>query len=204
MDRKTHNQIEAGLKTGDRDAWLALYNAYADSIWRNTSRLMGDASAVGDVVQETFLAAARSARTYDHRRGSLWVWLWTIARRQIALHYRKQKPTVSLDQACQWWYSLDGLKGDIIDQMAAPAAVLETKEMAELVRRTLSQLPAEYETLLLVKYVDQLPVKEIAQQLNCSVVAVRSKLARARKTFKREFTKLTRNVPVSGSQNDEI
>ncbi len=199
MDRKTHNQIAAGLKNGNQDAWLALYSAYADSIWRNTSRVMGDASAVGDIVQETFLAAARSARTYDDRRGSLWVWLWTIARRQIALYYRKQKPTVSLDQACQWWHSLDGLKSDIIDQMAAPTSILETKEMAELVRRTLAQLPVEYETLLLTKYVDQLPVKEIAKQLHCSAVAVRSKLARARKTFKCEFAKITQNVPPSGS-----
>ena len=97
MDRTEHNQIAAGLKAGSRDAWSALYNAYADSIWRNTSRLMKDASAVGDVVQETFMAAARSARTYNPHRGSLWAWLWTIARRQIALHYRKQKSTVSLD-----------------------------------------------------------------------------------------------------------
>ena len=200
MDRTTHNQIAAGLKAGDRDAWLALYNAYADSIWRNTSRLMADGSAVADVVQETFLAAAHSARTYDKRRGSLWVWIWTIARRQIALHYRKQKPTVSLDRALQWWDSLDGQQIDIIDQMAAPSAMLESKELAELVRRCLAQLPAEHETLLLAKYVDQTPVKEIAEQLHCSVVAARSKLARARKTFKREFTKLTKNVPVSGRQ----
>ena len=199
MDRTTHNQIAVGLKAGDRDAWQALYNAYADAIWQNTSRRMTDTSAVGDIVQETFLAAARSARTYDKRRGSLWVWLWTIARRQIALYYRKQKTTTSLDRALQWWDSLDGQKIDIIDQMAAPSAMLETKELAELVRRCLAQLPAEAETLLLAKYVDQIPSKEIAEQLNCSDTAVRSKLARARKTFKREFKKLTKNVPVSGS-----
>ena len=157
MDRTTHNQIAVGLKAGDRDAWQALYNAYADAIWQNTSRRMTDTSAVGDIVQETFLAAARSARTYDKRRGSLWVWLWTIARRQIALYYRKQKTTTSLDRALQWWDSLDGQKIDIIDQMAAPSAMLETKELAELVRRCLAKLPAEAETLLLAKYVDQIP-----------------------------------------------
>ena len=198
MDRTTHNHIAAGLKAGDRDAWQALYSAYADAIWRNTSRLMGDNSAVGDIVQETFLAAARSARTYDQRRGSLWVWLWTIARRQIALYYRRQKPTTSLDRALQWWHSLDGQTIDIIDQMAAPSEMLESKELSELVRRTLAKIPPEYETLLLAKYVDQLLAKEIAQRLDCSDGAVRSKLARARKTFKREFTKLTKDVPVSG------
>lgn len=201
MDRKTHNQIAAGLKTGDRQAWQALYDAYAESVWHQTSRLMRDHSAVGDVVQETFLAAARSARTYDSRRGSLWVWLWTIGRRQIALHYRRQKPTVSLDQALAWWGSLNGQQVDIIDQMAAAPAMLETKELGELVRRCLGQLTAEQETLLVAKYVDQMPAKEIAKQLHCSAVAVGSKLARARKVFKREFMKLTNTVPDSGRQS---
>ncbi len=198
MDRTTHNQIAAGLKAGDRDAWSALYNAYAESVWRNTSRLMRDRAAVGDVVQETFLAAARSARTYDKRRGSLWTWLWTIARRQVALHYRRQKPAVSLDQALCWWGSLNGQQVDIVDQLVAPPEMLESKELGELVRRCLAELPAEYEAVLLAKYVDQMPAKEIAQQLQCSAVAVRSKLARARKAFRREFATLTKNVPVSG------
>lgn len=201
MDRTTHNQIAAGLKAGDRDAWQALYDAYADSIWRNVSRLMTDSAAVGDIVQETFMAAARSARTYDKRRGSLWVWLWTIARRQVSLHYRRQKPTVSLDNALQWWQSLNGQQIDIIDQMAAPPALLQTKELAELVRRCLTKLPTETETLLLAKYVDQMSAKEIAEQLQCSSVAVGSKLARARKTFKREFAKLTKMVPSAGEES---
>lgn len=191
MDKTTHNQIAAGLRAGDRDAWASLYSQYAESVWRNTSRLMGDASAVGDVVQETFLAAARSAKTYDRRRGSLWVWLWTIARRQISLHYRRSKPTVSLDQSLQWWQTLNGQQVDIVDQLAAPAELLETQELAELVRQCLANLPAEYETLLLGKYVDQLSMKIIAEQLQCSTVAVSSKLARAREAFKREFVQLT-------------
>ena len=201
MDRTTHNQIAAGLKSGDRDAWQALYNAYAESIWRNVSRLMADTAAVEDVVQETFMAAARSARTYDKRRGSLWVWLWAIARRQVSLYYRKQKPTVSLDNALQWWQSLDGQRIDIMDSMAAPPAVLQSKELAELVRRCLAELPAETQTVLLAKYVDRLSSKEIAQQMQCTSVAVRSKLARARKTFKREFAKLTQMVPSGEKQS---
>ena len=47
-------------------------------------------SDVADVVQETFLAAARSAATFDPGRGPLRVWLWGIARRHVALHYRKK------------------------------------------------------------------------------------------------------------------
>lgn len=199
MDRTTHNHIAAGLRAGDRDAWQALYTAYADAIWHTVSRLTSDASAVSDIVQETFMAAARSARTYDKGRGSLWVWLYAIARTQVSLYYRKQKRTVSLDQALQWWQSLNGQHFDIVEEMAAPSAMLEKQELAELVRYALTQLTAEQQSLLLAKYVDQLPSKEIAQHLQCSDAAVRSKLARARKTFKQEFVKLTKQGPDSGS-----
>ena len=87
MDKKTEQDIAKGLKKGCRRAWLQLYEVYAESIWRNVVRLIGnDSATVADVVQETFLAAARSARNFDPCRGTLWIWLWTIARRQIALH----------------------------------------------------------------------------------------------------------------------
>lgn len=202
MDRHSHNAIAAGLRAGDRSAWLELYDAYAPRVWSNTSRLLSDQASVPDVVQETFLAAARSARSYDPRRGPLWVWLWTIARRQIALHYRKRKPAVSLDQALEWFGSLDGRKAEMVSQMEAPPALLESKELAALVRHCLEKLPCEYELVLLAMYVDDLPVEEISQQLLCSTVAVRSKIARAKKAFRVEFAKLTKLDPVYGTSNN--
>jgi len=200
MDRHSHSRIATGLRAGDRGAWLELYEAYARQVWSNTSRLMADQASVADVVQETFLAAARSARGYDPRRGPLWVWLWTIARRQIALHYRKQRPSVSLDAALEWWGSLDGQAMEMVSRMEAPLDLLESKELGALVRHCLAQLPPEYELVLLALYVDEMPVKEIARQLLCSTVAVRSRIARARKAFRREFAKTTQLDPVYGRQ----
>jgi len=193
MDKCTHDSIAKGLRQGDRDAWLMLYEAYAKGLWRNVGRLMcNDPASVADVVQETFICAARSARNFDPRRGSLWVWLWTIAQRQIALHYRKQRPAVSLDQARQWWSSLDGEKTQMIRHMKAPPELLQSQELATLVRYCLAQLPPEYQALLIAKYVDDMPADQIAQMFNRSTVAVRSKLARARKAFRRLFLNTAR------------
>ena len=197
MDKNTEQEIAKGLQEGDRQAWLLLYEAYAESVWKNIARLMGfDCPAVPDVVQETFLAAARSAKNFDSRRGSLWIWLWGIAKRQIALYYRKQDPKIVLAQAKSWWDSLDGQKVDWIDVSSVPPPeVLEARELAALVRCTLSQLSAEYQTLLLAKYVDGQPVKKIANDMECSSVAVTSRLARARKTFRAAFMKLIQSAP---------
>ncbi|MGH7202654.1 MAG: RNA polymerase sigma factor, partial [Planctomycetaceae bacterium] len=90
MDPERQRAVAQGLRDGDPDAWAALYDAYYESVCRCAARLLGGgAQDVADVVQETFLAAARSARQFDPARGSLWNWLYGIARKQTALHYRR-------------------------------------------------------------------------------------------------------------------
>jgi len=197
MDKDTEREIVEGLQEGDRQAWLQLYEAYAECLWNNVARLMGfDCPAVADIVQETFLAAARSAKNFDSRRGSLWIWLYGIARRHIALYYRKQHPKTILIRLKKWWASLDGEKIDWINAKEdAPPEVLEARELSALVRFALIKLPGEYQTLLLAKYVDGQSVNKIAEELDCSPVAVTSKLARARKTFRMAFSKLIQSTP---------
>lgn len=196
MDKFAEREIAEGLQKGDRQAWLRLYEAYDESLWNNVARLMGyNCPAVPDVVQETFLAAARSAKNFDPDRGSLWVWLNGIARRQIALYYRKQDPAAILIRIKKWWASLDSNKIDWVNAKEdAPPEVLESRELAALVRFALIKLPVEYQTLLSAKYVEGQTVNKIAADLDCNPVALTSKLARARKAFRMAFGKLTRST----------
>ena len=197
MDKNAEREIAKGLQKGDRRAWLQLYETYAECIWQNVARLMGaECPAVADVVQETFMAAARSAGNFDHDRGSLRIWLWGIARRQISLYYRKQDTKVIFARTKKWWDSLGSQKIDWINAKEdSPPEVLEALELASLVRFALIKLPGEYQRLLLAKYVDGQSVNEIAENLDCSPVAVMSKLARARKTFRAAFSKLIQSAP---------
>ena len=197
MNKDIEREIVEGLQKGVREAWLKLYEAYAECLWTNVARFMGfDCPAVADVVQETFMAAARSANNYDEGRGSLWIWLWSIARRQIALYYRKQDPRTILVRLKKWWVSLDGEKIDWLNTTKdAPPEILEARELSALVRFALIKLPDEYQTLLLAKYVDGKSVNEIALDLDRSPVAVTSKLARARKMFRTAFNKLIQSTP---------
>lgn len=197
MDKKTEREVAKGLKEGDRQAWIQLYEAYSERIWENIARIVGcDSSEVADIVQETFMASARSAKNFNPRRGSLWIWLCGIAKKQIALYYRKQKPTAATAEAKSWWINLDEKRNGWIDVTSKPPQdVLEAKETAALVRVALNELSAEYQTLLLAKYVDNQPAKKIANDMACSYISVRSKLARARKAFRVAFRKLTRATP---------
>jgi RNA polymerase sigma-70 factor, ECF subfamily len=186
MDEKQEREIARGLREGEAGAWRALYDAYAERVWRTVARLMGaDSADVADVVQETFLAAARSAHAYDAARGPLWLWLWGIARRHVALHYRTEKRHDRLRAAGRWLATRNGhvlrcLEG----QDAAPPEVLAAAELATLVRATLTELPDEYESVLTAKYLDGESVEHIASQQSSTVTAVRSRLARARQAFR--------------------
>src|SRR5262245_39220399 len=103
------------------------------------------ASDVADVVQETFLAAARSARQFDSSRGTLWSWLAGIAHHQTAAFWRRT------DRAGKIRALADAAALEARQWLAAstsPYNACEQRELAELVRHVLAELPAEYAALL--------------------------------------------------------
>ena len=64
MNQEQERQVVRGLQEGNADAWRELYDDYCRQVWQAVARMMGpNAADVADVVQETFMAAARSART---------------------------------------------------------------------------------------------------------------------------------------------
>lgn len=178
-----------GLREGNREAWIALYDGYCNDVWRYACRLLGpDTAAVADVVQETFLAAAQTARQFDPNRGPLWGWLAGIAHHRVAWHWRqaardarvRQLAETGADDIRQW-----------LDRTESPDELCERSDLADLVRRVLAELPAEYATLLTAKYLDDRSLAELAQQCGSSVDAIKSKLARARRQFRAAFEELT-------------
>jgi len=186
MDNEQERAIAQGLTEGKEDAWRALYQAHAKPVWRYVARRMPAHTAeVADVVQETFLAAARGARQFDAARGSLENWLFGIARNHVALHFRRSRGHQQDDP--------DGaaLRSQIVDWLdyrhETPPAALAAAETATAVRATLAALPPEYETLLVAKYFDEISVDQIAGREQSTPVAIRSKLARARRAFRRAF-----------------
>ncbi|MCY2950494.1 MAG: sigma-70 family RNA polymerase sigma factor [Planctomycetota bacterium] len=201
MNDHRDDEIARGLRERKAEAWTALYEAYFDRIWRVTARLMGaDAAAVADVVQETFLAAARSADAYDPARGPLWLWLAGIARNHVGAYRRARRrdnrvakggdlaPRVA-ERLTQW----------LENRHAPPPEVLATAEIVATVRAVLGKLNDDYQALLTARYCDGASVERLAQWRRCTPAAVRSKLARAREAFRETFTEKCDRVPPAPS-----
>ncbi|NQU25207.1 MAG: RNA polymerase sigma factor [Candidatus Nealsonbacteria bacterium] len=191
MHTEPDGQIADGLRVGNPHAWAALYQTHFDEVWRSVARLVGPNSAdVADVVQETFLAAARSADSYDPDRGSLLLWLSGIARNHAGNHLRGRRRRQRLREG-------GDLAADVAERLArrldgrdvTPPVALAAAEQAEAVRDALAELPKDYSSLLVAKYCDNATAKMIARAEDSSAGAIRSKLARARRAFREIFAK---------------
>jgi RNA polymerase sigma-70 factor (ECF subfamily) len=170
------------LQAGDRKAWALLFEQYSERVWRYVARLTGgDQTGVADVLQETFLAAAQSARSYDPARGPLGGWLLGIAHRQAARH-RRQRERHALPPA--------DLAVNFPTHDSDPAAWLEQRELAESVRVVLAELPADYAALLLGKYADGGRIEDLVAEHGGTTESIRSKLARARREFQAAYERL--------------
>ena len=184
-----------GLCDGSRDAWTALYDRYCEHVWRYVARLLGSsAAAVADVVQETFLAAARSARGFDPERGSLGGWLTGIAHHRVHMYWRQIGRVERLRKLAE--SGAAEIRGWLDRQEspdnASPDGGWNRAELTDLVRGALAEMSADYAALLSAKYLDERSLGEIARECGCSIDAAKSKLARARREFRVKFEYLTR------------
>ncbi len=194
MGNQNEAEIRPELRSGRPEAWNALYDEHAESVWRLVARLIGPARAeVADVVQETFLAAARSAGQFDESRGSPRAWLYGIARRQVALHFRRAKrqtrlltgtgrPALEREHIVEW----------IEGRQESPPDLLTRAETVDAVRVALAELAEPHAAALVARYMDGTDVEQMARDEGCGTTAIRSRLARARKAFCRAFVGLKR------------
>jgi RNA polymerase sigma-70 factor (ECF subfamily) len=193
MGNQNEAEIGPELSSGRKEAWYALYDEHAESVWRLVARLVGPARAdVADVVQETFLAAAHSAEQFDTSRGSPRAWLCGIARRQVAIHFRsKQRQERLLTEAGRPALERERIVDWIEGRQENPPDLLIRAETVDAVRVALASLTEPHAAALTARYLDGADVEQMAHDEGCGATAIRSRLARARKAFRRAFVALT-------------
>ena len=91
------NQLVKRVAQGDERAFLTLYDCYVGRVHALTLRILSDPMLAEEATQDTFLKLWSRAHTYLAERGSLLLWLLTIARRTALdrLRLERRRPTLS-------------------------------------------------------------------------------------------------------------
>jgi RNA polymerase sigma-70 factor, ECF subfamily len=164
------------LQRRDAAAWDDFYRLHLHEIYGFVYRLVrGDRSIGDELFQEIWLAALEGIDQFDPGRGDLRAWLFGIARRQVALHWRRQTASCVI--------FTDDLPSDVInggEGSILPDHAVEQLEEAAVVRASLLVLHPDRRLALNDKYVAGLSVEQIAARTGKSVKAVESLLSRAR------------------------
>lgn len=140
-------------QAGDKQAVAALYEAFVDRIYRFLA-LRVDASDAEDLTAEVFLIMVRSLPSYRPSDVPFEAWLYRIAaNRANEFHRRRYRaPQVPLD---------DNHRDDTPTQ----EETLEAKEDAAALAHALRRLPAEQQTVLILRFVERMSHQAVAALL---------------------------------------
>ncbi len=174
----TESALLSGAAGGDPEAVRALVDAVGPVVYGFVfARVGGDEPTAQDLLQETLIEALRSAATF---RGdaALRTWVCAIARRRLARHYEAERRHAVAESGLALLGGIGGLTG--------PAgAERDDVEWRDEIVRALGRLPAVHRQVLVMKYLDELSVSAIADELGRSAVQVQSLLQRARDGLRR-------------------
>ena len=167
MQNSIDSNVIQGIHKGDRAAIGAFFERYHDGIFRYLYYQVGDIHAAEDLTSEVFLRLIRSLA--QHRLDDLQpqAWLYKIARNLAIDHYRKRKTyqPVSLEE--------NVASGEVIDDRIGPS--LDSHALYKAV----NNLPFEQREVIIMRFINNLPIAEAALTMSCSQDAIKGLQRRA-------------------------
>jgi len=165
---------------GDTDAFGQLVQAYERPVYNLTYRMLGNAAEAEDAAQETFLRAYTRLATYQPERKFV-NWLLSIASHYCIdrLRKRQRAPQVSLEGPIppQW----------LTSDAPQPDQEVSQQQSRDLVRKMLDRLPDVYRSAVVLRYWYGLSYSEIAEAMDTTESAIKSRLHRARRMLAQDL-----------------
>ncbi len=169
------NEEQGAAQEQELASFEALMLPHLDAAQNLAKWLLRNEQDAQDVVQEAYLRALKSFGGFHGSNGR--AWLLTIVRNTS---YTLMKKNRAVDLTT----TFDEERHATDYESANPAALLEQTEDAELVREAMDHLPAEFREILVLRHLEGLSYKEIADIAQIPQGTVMSRLARARGKLK--------------------
>jgi len=170
------NLIERA-KQGDSLAFGALYDHYLPQIYRFVYFKVSHREEAEDITHLVFMKAWQNIAAYIERGFPFSSWLYQISRNQIIDHYRQKKPVADLEA--------------IEETFFADLPSLDTDNKFDLfnIRKALLKLTEDQRDVIIMHFIDDTSIKDVAIALNKTEGAVRLLQHRALQSLKRILKK---------------
>ena len=171
-------------RAGDSAAWDALFRRFQLPLYAYVQELLRHEQTSLDVVQETFIAACRHIGTLreDAKFGG---WLFGIAHQKCGQHWRKVSGKEQL---------LEHIPEDTGEPEDGPDQFLIRREREAEFMALLGQLPLPQRSVLLLHFVEDFSIEEIARITETSPGTVKSRLHYAKKTLRKTLEAKNENA----------
>ncbi len=167
--------LTQAIRRGDEAAFARFYDAYSFRIYKYLLVLArGDENEAREVCQAVVLKLSKRMQIFAEER-QLWAWLCTLARNAFTDHCRARQR-----------------RSRLVSVAEAPPDLPEAGPehyLSESLREALAGLPAEDRELMQAAYVDERPLKDLADELGQTYKAVECRLARLRRQLKERLLK---------------
>lgn len=177
----TDRQWIEQTRKGNRQAFGELVGAHQHSVYNLAYRMLNDRGEAEDVAQETFLRAYASLDRYDAER-PFRTWLLSIASNQCIDRLRKRRLTwLSLEEPLPPHPALSS------DEIEPEDAAIQNERNA-FIQTMLADLSPDYRAAVVLRYWYDLSYTEIAEMLDTTESAIKSRLFRARQVLAEKMT----------------
>ena len=187
MDALVNKRIKEVLK-GDQNAFAEIVELYQDKLYRVCFRMLGNKHEAEDIAQEAFVRAFINIHTFDTKR-KFSTWLYRIGTNLCIDRIRKKKPDYYLDA------EVSGTEGlNMYSQIAASEELPEDQvmkmEMQDRVQYEISRLPDKYRAVIVLKYMEDLPLQEISEILEMPLGTVKTRIHRGREALRKQLSNM--------------
>jgi RNA polymerase sigma-70 factor, ECF subfamily len=166
---------------GDEKAFTELYDCHYDRVYRHVFYRVASAQDAEDLTQQVFVQAWRALGRYKQTGTPFIAWLLTIAHNAVVSFYRRQRNSRSLDEENWDWPSDEHLEGSA-----------EVRFEHERVRQMMRHLKPDYQQVLTMRFLEDLPYRDIAAALGKTEANIRVIQHRALRELRRHLDEADR------------
>lgn len=172
---KEEDTLVQKAQRGDREAFGTLYDLYISKIYRFVYLKVSDKTEAEDITQQVFIRAWENINSFVFQGFPFSSWLYRIAHNAIVDSYRTKKNTVAIELVSE----------SEIAYITEHTKALDTKQEMLRVMRALKKLKSDEQSILVMRFIDELSNKEVASALGKTEGSVRVIQHRALKQLKK-------------------